>query len=205
MKKLLINLPVLFLVILATSCSRGTQDTGREYAPQMYHSEAYEPLSQITDKKHGDEYNSNPNNPYNMTMRMPPKNTIKRVSNSGTLKPQEDVPNAYHIHKDSFELAGKVLVNPIDSTPEVLADGKVLYGRYCQHCHGETGQGDGLVGEKYKGVPSYSKGRVKEDKAGHIFHTITFGRNRMWPHASQVSVNDRWKIVHYVQALQKQE
>lgn len=202
MKKLYYILSVALLGLLF-SCGRGTQDTGREYAPQMYHSEAYEPLTQITSKDHGDEYNSNPNNPYSMNMRLPAKGTIKRLAYDP--KRTEDEPFVYHIPKDSFELAGRVLVNPLDSTAEVIEQGKVLYGRYCQHCHGESGKGDGLVGDKYKGVPSYSAGRVKEDKAGHIFHTITYGRNRMWPHASQVSVEDRWKIVHYVQVLQKQQ
>jgi len=192
-----------FSLILA-SCKRGTEDTGKEYASQMYVSDAYEPLTQVVDKKYGDDYSSNPNNPNGMNMRVPAKNTIKRTAYSPAKESLDEMPSIYHIHKDSFELAGRILVNPIDSSAEVLEQGKVLYNRYCQHCHGETGQGDGLVGQVYKGVPSYSKGRVKEDKAGQIFHTITFGRNRMWSHASQVSVEDRWKIVHYVQALQNQ-
>lgn len=197
----------LFLLALGlffSSCKRGTEDTGREYASQMYVSDAYEPLTQVVDKKYGDDYSSNPYNPYGMNMRVPAKNTVKRIAYTPAKEAIDEIPSVYHLHKDSFDLAGKVLVNPIDSSAEVLEQGKVLYTRYCQHCHGETGQGDGPVGQVYKGVPSYSKGRVKEDKAGHIFHTITFGRNRMWSHASQVSVEDRWKIVHYVQALQNQ-
>jgi len=190
--------------IILCSCKRGTEDTGKEYASQMYVSDAYEPLTQVVDKKYGDDYSSNPNNPNGMNMRVPAKNTIKRTAYTPVKELEDEMPTIYHLHKDSFELAGRVIKNPIDSTPQVLEQGKVLYGRYCQHCHGETGQGDGLVGQAYKGVPSYSKGRVKEDKAGHIFHTITFGRNRMWSHASQVSVEDRWKIVHYVQTLQNQ-
>lgn len=190
--------------IILFSCKRGTEDTGKEYASQMYVSDAYEPLTQVVDKKYGDDYSSNPNNPHGMNMRVPAKNTIKRSAYTPAKELEDEMPSIYHLHKDSFELAGRVIKNPIDSTPEVLEQGKVLYVRYCQHCHGETGQGDGLVGVVYKGVPSYSKGRVKEDKAGHIFHTITFGRNRMWSHASQVSVEDRWKIVHYVQTLQNQ-
>ncbi len=203
MKKLFYIVPVAFLFLLA-SCGRGTQDPGHEYASQMYHSDSYEPLSQITDKGAGDNYNSNPNNPYGMTMRVPAKHTIKRNAYTPLKEATDETPFVYHLPKDSFELAGRTLVNPLDSTEQVVAEGKMLYGRYCQHCHGETGQGDGLVGEKYLGVPSYSKGKVKEDKAGHIFHVITYGKGRMWPHATQVSVEDRWKIVHYVQVLQKQ-
>ena len=195
---------ITFLGLAILSCKRDYNDTGLEYAPQMYNSGAYEPLNQITDPKH-DYYNSNPNNPYNMTMREPVKNTVKVRNYSTLVKSADEDLMIYHISKDSFELAGRILKNPIEKSEAILADGKVLYGRYCQHCHGETGQGDGTVGQVYKGVPSYNKGRVKEDKEGHIFHTITFGRNRMWSHASQVSVSDRWKIVHYVQYLQSQE
>jgi len=198
---------VLFFTICAVSffsCKRGTQDTGREYASQMYVSDAYEPLTQVVDRKYGDDFSSNLHNPHGMNMRLPAKNTIKRNAYNPSKDLIDEQPSLYHFHKDSFELAGRVLVNPIDSSAQVLEEGKVLYTRYCLHCHGETGQGDGPVGQLYKGVPSYSKGRVKEDKPGHIFHTITFGRNRMWPHASQLSVEERWKVVHYVQTLQNQ-
>ena len=38
---------------------------------------------------------------------------------------------------------------------------------------------------------------------GKIFHTITFGKNLMGSHASQLNHEERWKIVHYVQTLQR--
>jgi cytochrome c5 len=201
----------LFIISLV-SCKKDPNNTGVEYAPEMYHSRAYEPLSQVTDKNNA-EYNSNPNNPYGMNMRKPVSGTIKvskYTSKFGETTPANVV--AYHVNKDSFEISGKYVksiyrkegVLTVDSTV-LLAQGKVLYERFCQHCHGETGQGDGAVGKVYKGVPSYSKGRVKLDTEGHIFHTITFGRNRMWSHASQISIEDRWKIVAYVQTLQNQE
>ena len=71
-------------------------------------------------------------------------------------------------------------------------------------CHGATGQGDGPVGKVFLGVPPYNLGRVKELPEGQIFHTITHGRGRMLSHASQVSVDERWKITRYVQVLQNQ-
>ncbi|MBD0260336.1 MAG: cytochrome c, partial [Cytophagales bacterium] len=63
--------------------------------------------------------------------------------------------------------------------------------------------GDGPVGKVYKGVPNYSVGRYKEMNDGHIFHVITYGRGRMWPHGTQILPPDRWKIVHYVHQLQQ--
>ena len=186
------------------SCSADKDNPGVEYAPNMYHSTPYEPLSQITDKEigswldsnpddnHGEFYNSNPYNPYGMTMRDPVPNTVKRSSYL-----------PYRIPKDSLELAA-LIKNPLASTEEVLKEGKVLYTRYCIHCHGEKGMGDGLVGIAYKGVLALNSRAVKNKSEGHIFHVITHGKGRMWAHGSQVSIENRWKIVKYVQTLQKQ-
>ena len=130
-----------------------------------------------------------------MNLREPVPGTVKRNEN-GYLP--------YRIHKDSAEYAGRILINPLDSTSEILAEGKTLFGVYCLTCHGESGQGDGLVGKVFMGVPPYNLGRVKELPEGQIFHTITHGRGRMMSHASQVSVDERWKITRYVQVLQNQ-
>lgn len=199
----------IFLILLGISlwsCKAKDDFRGLEYAPNMYHSVPYEALSQINDESEGkwlsnreddlgEYYNTNTNNPYHMNMREPVANTVRR-SESGELP--------YRIHKDSIEYAGRVLINPFDSTKEILAEGKALYEIYCTTCHGEKGQGDGLVGKVFMGVPAYNLGRVKELPEGHIFHTITYGRGRMISHASQVSVDERWKITRYVQVLQNQ-
>tara|TARA_B100001559_G_scaffold172547_1_gene144525 strand:- start:54 stop:623 length:570 start_codon:yes stop_codon:yes gene_type:complete len=186
------------------SCSADKDNPGVEYAPNMYHSTPYEPLSQVTDKEigswldsnpddnHGEFYNSNPYNPYGMTMRDPVPNTVKRSSYL-----------PYRIPKDSLELAA-LIKNPLATTEEVLKEGKVLYTQYCNHCHGEKGMGDGLVGIAYKGVTAYNSRAVKNRSEGEIFHVITHGKGRMWAHGSQVSIENRWKIVKYVQTLQKQ-
>ena len=205
MKNLLLNIFLVFtLSLMLLSCSADKDNPGVEYAPNMYHSTPYEPLSQVTDKEmgswldsnpddnHGEFYNSNPYNPYGMTMRDPVPNTVKRSSYL-----------PYRIPKDSLELAA-LIKNPLATTEEVLKEGKVLYTQYCNHCHGEKGMGDGLVGIAYKGVTAYNSRAVKNRSEGEIFHVITHGKGRMWAHGSQVSIENRWKIVKYVQTLQKQ-
>ena len=205
MKNLLVNIFLVFtLSLMLLSCSADKDNPGVEYAPNMYHSTPYEPLSQVTDKEigswldsnpddnHGEFYNSNPYNPYGMTMRDPVPNTVKRSSYL-----------PYRIPKDSLELAA-LIKNPLATTEEVLKEGKVLYTQYCNHCHGEKGMGDGLVGIAYKGVTAYNSRAVKNRSEGEIFHAITHGKGRMWAHGSQVSIENRWKIVKYVQTLQKQ-
>lgn len=201
-----------------SSCGAGGDNQGTEYAPNMYHSVAYEPYSQITDKDagqwltsidypdgHGEHYNSNPFNPFNQNLRMPPANTVSRNKN-GNLP--------YRLPKDSLAIAAAILVSPYATDDAaILAEGKILYETYCDHCHGAKGEGDGKVAEGvvvdgvqrtgYAGVANLKSDALKNVTEGHIFHVITMGKGLMQTHASQVSVEDRWKIARYVKQLQK--
>jgi mono/diheme cytochrome c family protein len=155
-----------------------------EYAPDMYHSVPLDPYSQIKDNQF---------NPGGMNMRQPAPGSVARGKAGYNL----------YLTVNDAETAGVELTNPLEGTSENLAHGKVLYSRFCSPCHGAKGDGQGLVGQKFMGVPSYSAGRVAELPAGHIYHVITEGRGRMMPHGSQVDPTERWKIVLYVQQLQK--
>ncbi len=207
---------LLSITLLVYGCKVDGDNQGVEYAPNMYHSVPYEPLTQITDKSAGlwvnssdqeigEYYNSNPNNPYSMTMRIPAVNTIPR--RQYTVNDQDSSENVYflseRLHKDSLELAGKILKNPLPDSPEMLASGQELYIQFCAHCHGKQGGADGKVAAQYPGVPKYNSRAIKNVSGGHIYHVITHGKGRMWPHGSQISADDRWKIVRYVQELQK--
>jgi cytochrome c5 len=171
---------------LASSCTRDQNDPGLEYAPEMYESIPYEPLRQTG-------YNTI--NAFGINQRTPPNGTVPR----GKL-------NYYsHIPKDSVTVAERVLHNPFPYTKANLEEGKALYTRMCQHCHGEAGDGQGLVGAKFKGVPNYSAGAYKTMNDGHIYHVIHWGKGRMMPHGSQVNPEERWKIAMYVRVLQRGE
>ena len=191
--------------VLAVSCTGADGDNaGIEYAPNMYHSVPYEPLAQITDEDHED-YNSSPYNDYKGSQLI---NVLKPVEGTVSRQRYNSIDKDTVLFYDQFgaddlDSAAKVLKNPVPLNDAVMADGKGLYDSYCGHCHGDTGKGDGKVGEVYKGVPNYTTGRYATLTEGHIFHVITHGKGRMWPHKSLVNTEDRWKIVHYVQKLQK--
>lgn len=219
MRFLSIVITGLSAAVMLTSCGAGGDNPGTEYAPNMYHSVGYEPYSQIVDEDagrwltsieypdgHAEFFNSNKLNPYRMNMRELPANTVAR-NRQGWLP--------YRIGKDSLEYASGIK-NPLDSTAQIIAEGKALYESYCEHCHGAKGGGDGKVavgvdnpdapGQKkgnYNGVPDYNSAALKNITEGHIFHVITHGKNLMWPHGSQISPEDRWKIAKYVKTLQK--
>jgi mono/diheme cytochrome c family protein len=191
--------------IILAGCKAGGDNPGLEYAPNMYHSVAYEPLSQITDEDagawvnsldngRGEYYNSNKYNPHGMNMRAPAPNTVARNKHHWL---------PYRLPKDSLVIASAVLKNPFDSTKAVLAEGKVLYEMYCKHCHGAKAEGDGLVADKYAGVANLKGDAYKNITEGHIFHVITHGKGLMTAHGSQVLPEERWKIAKYVKTLQK--
>jgi mono/diheme cytochrome c family protein len=190
--------------IALVGCKAGGDNPGLEFAPNMYHSVAYEPLIQIKDKESGlwvnsseddigEYYSSNPYNAYEMNMREPVANTVRR----GKYLP-------YRIPKDSLELAARIMINPLDSSAAVIADGKRLYAIFCTHCHGDKGTEPGLVGVKYAGVPSYKSRALIDMTQGHVFHVLSKGKGRMPSHASQLSIEERWIVARYVQVLQNQ-
>lgn len=186
---------------MLSSCGSDHNDTGTEFAPNMYHSVGYEPMSQT-------EGDTNTINPYGMNMRLPVQGTVARNKFTGpdSLKKAiltQDLISRTIPH-DSISYSEAALKNPFAATPENLEAGKLQYERFCQHCHGEGGKGDGAAGKAYKGVPVYSSDALKDMNDGHIYHVITNGKGRMWPHGSQISPENRWKIVLYVHELQKQ-
>lgn len=108
----------------------------------------------------------------------------------------------FEVRQDSAGLRNsKSDVNPIPFTEKVGTEGKELFGIYCIHCHGEKGDGQGTVvtnsNEKYP-----SPGAYRTDLyAGEIFYTITYGKNAMGAHASQLNPIERWKVVYHVESL----
>src|SRR5690606_10167225 len=54
----------------------------------------------------------------------------------------------YRIPKDSVEYADR-FVNPLDSSAAIIAEGKTLHTKCCNHGRGPAGQGDGAAGESY--------------------------------------------------------
>ncbi len=170
------------LVAGFTSCGKkDTNSPGFEFMPDMYRSPSVENYGTYVI---GDDT-------LNSAM-MPVKGTIARGY----------IPYVYPNTPEGYEQAGLYLKNPIALHDNVLKDGEVLYGKFCVHCHGEAGAGDGKVGLKLPGPPPAYNGALKNLPEGKIFHSITYGKNSMGNHASILNAEERWTLVHYVQKLQ---
>ncbi len=196
-KVVLASFCILASAVVFSAC-RDKQSTGLEYARNMY-----DPLA------------PNPDQPISTT------NALLKSFNGHTAQvpPAHTAPvgfveqDVYPNNKDGYEAAGVSLVNPVQLTEENLLKGQHLYKVMCSPCHGDQGDGQGhLVKiEKFSGVPSFhdpekasSRGGLMKDlTAGKIYHTIKYGVNMMGSYASQLSPEERWKVVLYVQELQK--
>jgi mono/diheme cytochrome c family protein len=181
---------VLAGAVMLSAC-RDKRSTGLEYARNMYDPIAY----------NQDQPNKNFAN--QQTAQTPPPNT----------DPIGFTRFEYANTKEGYEAAA-ALANPLPETEKNLAEGKHLFTVFCAPCHGEKGDGQGHIVKLDKGisgVPAYhgadavsSRGGLMKDlPAGKIYHTIVYGLNAMGSHASQLTPTERWKVVMYVQQLQK--
>jgi mono/diheme cytochrome c family protein len=94
---------------------------------------------------------------------------------------------------------------PFPITKEAMDRGQERYNIYCSVCHGVTGYGDGIVARRGFNKPSpasYHQDRLRQAPVGHFFDVMTNGWGAMPSYASQIPVEDRWKIIAYIRALQ---
>ncbi len=173
------------LTLVSCSKSRGN-NTGIEYAPDMYYAKGYEPFQ---------EKDSNKFNKFGSNMREPVKGTVA----IGKLDYHYDLDN----NGEGYEASASRNF-PSDFTFD-FAKGKRLYGIYCAVCHGAEGKNDGSVFQRVSAIKppwsGYQDEYIKALSAGKIFHVVTYGKNNMGSHASVLTPSERWQVVAYVKEL----
>ena len=172
----------LFIVVSFLSCSKDKRTRKVQYMPDT---DMYNPVPYET-------YSFNPNAKDGLTSQKPVEGTIARG------QAPYDYPNT----QSGYLLAKGSLVSPLKSTEKDLVKGKHLYKIYCSSCHGDKGDGQGVLvkREKFLGIPNFKDRDITE---GSIYHVIMHGRNMMGSHSSQLLPNERWQVVNYVQKLKK--
>ncbi len=182
-------------IVLLSSCVKQENSPGYEYMPDMYRSpaiEAYVDYGEIRDT---------------MDIALMQK-TSARLPVSGTVPYTEnaldDMPYQIPNTAEGYELAGMSLRSPIVFTEKIVNDGAAIYTSFCTQCHGVEGQGNGPVVELGgHPAPQAYNGPLKDLPQGKMFHTLTYGKNSMGSHASQLTKTERWKVISYVMTLQK--
>ena len=113
-----------------------------------------------------------------------------------------------HLDADTYFYSGKIGNNPGDVMPfpvtmDVLERGQQRFNIYCAPCHSRVGDGNGMIVQRgFRRPPSYHIDRLRKAPLGYFFDVITNGFGAMADYKAQVPVEDRWKIIAYIRALQ---
>jgi len=191
MKKIaIIATLVLSMATVFIGC-KDKRSPGSVYMPDMAYSRAYESYA----KRDSSVFTMDPNDAGHKIFfnNRPPAGTIKR----GELFP-------FNVPNDSNGLLNlsSLVTNPVPalSTKDSLETAR-LFNINCAVCHGAKAENNGPLAPKIGGVksivaasPGYSDGR--------IFFVMEYGQNNMGSYASQLTREQRWKIVHYIRSLQ---
>jgi len=87
-----------------------------------------------------------------------------------------------------------------------MARGRERYTISCEVCHGAAGDGKGIT-SKYglNNAANYHQDKYRQMSDGEIFNTITNGQGQMLGYGYNVAIDDRWRIIMYIRALQRSQ
>jgi mono/diheme cytochrome c family protein len=90
---------------------------------------------------------------------------------------------------------------PFDKAAE--ARGRQVFAVHCVACHGAKGRGDGPVSAKFPPAPNLRHVSICRRSDGFLYGTLTAGGRAMPSMREGTSARDRWSVVAYVRALQR--
>jgi mono/diheme cytochrome c family protein len=192
MKKVItISVLILGVTIAMISCSN-KRSPGSVYMPDMGKSRTYESY----DLQDSSVFTSN------MFGKGGNKIFFNAMPAAGTIKRGELFPYTLLNDSNGYKMSAAV-PNPIDfMTGAELSEAGRLYNINCGICHGEKATGNGPLAEKIGAVANLTLDLYKAMADGTMFHSITYGKNNMGSYASQLSREQRWKVIKYVRTLQ---
>jgi mono/diheme cytochrome c family protein len=195
-------LAVLGTVLLA-SCGGEKDSPGIEYMPDMYRGPAVEAYVDYGQDPYyvGDSLVHAQRNA--QSARKSPAGTIAFAADQS--KALYNFPYPYANTPEDYDRAGIEVHSPLPMTQANVDKGKVIYTKFCLHCHGETGQGDGKVVTEgnYPTPPAYNGTQLAALPEGKMFHSLQYGKNlAMGSHAGQLNQEERWTVIQYVKYLQ---
>lgn len=189
---------------LFTACTTDPNAPGVEYMPDMYRSPAVEAYVDYGSNKHVDwtQEQKQEAGVVSVLSRKPVEGTIPYTGSQE--RAMFVMPYALNNTPEDYERAALEVKSPIFATKANVEKGKEIYTKFCTHCHGAEGHGDGAISKNgfIEGIPDYAT-KLKDLEEGKMFHTITYGKGLMGQHASQLNKEQRWQVIEYVKCLQK--
>jgi len=95
--------------------------------------------------------------------------------------------------------------NPKPVTPAMLKQGRSIFERSCQKCHGPQGKGDGPDSDPRSPAADLTDAfRAELNPEGVMFYRVMNGKPPAMPSfKSQLSADEVWAVVAYARSLRK--
>jgi mono/diheme cytochrome c family protein len=131
--------------------------------------------------------------PNRSSMQTPPSGTVTRESAADT-----------GAIGTGMSAGRQVAGVPLPITPERLATGERKFTVYCAVCHGAAAFGGSRVAQNMgpPRPPSLRSAAMLARPAGYIFDVATHGIGRMPAYTPQLTAEERWDVVAYLEQLQ---
>lgn len=178
------KITVILVVLLSVVACADKDKPNYQYMPNMYEPVGYETYEGVSAK-------------------------IFPEGTEALLPAEHTIPRGYMPYEFENTARGKELarLNPSPLDPkqkeENLATGKQLYTVYCAVCHGDKGNGQGILAkrEKILGIPSYND-PARNITVGTTYHAMYYGLNSMGSYAAQfANEKEMWQVSEYVMQL----
>lgn len=178
------------LVITVSSCG-SKRNPGRIYMPDMAYSRAYETY----DLRDSGVFTTDPAD-------LGHKIFYNNMPVAGTIKRGESFPYTVPNDSNGLLVLSAQVKNPLaPMTLEENVEAARLFNVNCAVCHGAKGENNGPLAPKIGGVKSIIATSVGYSD-GRLFHVMTYGQKNMGSYASQLSREQRWRIVQYIRTIE---
>ena len=127
-------------------------------------------------------------------MRTPPEGTVPR----GRVKANQ----AIYAAVDDYGVVGWM---PVEEDEILMARGQERYGIYCAPCHGERGDGAGVMAARGIQSPSLVEPPVSELRVGELYQILQGVLRPSVVHPHTLAAEDRWAIIAHIRLLQNPE
>lgn len=91
------------------------------------------------------------------------------------------------------------IANPTAADAPSVTMGRTLYLRECQHCHGQTGKGDGPIAAALgTAVANLTSSEILAQSDGTLYTKIRTGRSPMPSFKNHLAKEDIWHLINFI-------
>ena len=100
----------------------------------------------------------------------------------------------------------KKIKNPVKATKESVQKGKEIYDKKCALCHGAKGDGKGPASKGLNPKPTnFKESHGEKVTDGEHFWKITTGKGAMPSYEKDLTEEEQWHVINYINTFIRQK